>query len=200
MGTEWELERKVKEAAQLAREEAERDAQDDLELKEKRCQDLIWFMREELDATKKDVSMATEAAMKQEAMLRAELLKEKEAKEQEVLNLQCELAAMQEELANSMRLDTCNNKVKLKPHACLLPEPTWQFEIDYGVWESFLPSLNAQVSKAYACKKSHCRLAFANMEYSLDFDAMMQTNLKTRRQRRIQCTFSIPSHWYSTDA
>jgi len=131
------------------------------------------------------------------ARLQSEAMQQKVIHNQLVHDLMEQLATLSEQVAQ-LRQNTCDKT--WEPKARLLPEPTWQFEVGLQLWEDFVPSLNMQICKAYAAKKAHCQFEFANMLYSMDLDTLMQTNLKTGRQRRVRCTFSIPPHWCSTDA
>ena len=79
---------------------------------------------------------------------------------------------------------------------------TWQYEMD-GSWHAFPPEGNEEMHQAYLAylhgRQGHLvSINSAGLRRRVNFHAMEQENLRTRKVRRIQVVIGVPKNWATT--
>mmetsp|Transcript_14932 Transcript_14932/g.43642 ORF Transcript_14932/g.43642 Transcript_14932/m.43642 type:complete len:691 (+) Transcript_14932:60-2132(+) len=72
----------------------------------------------------------------------------------------------------------------------------WQFKADDGSWTPFAAEQSDTMMQACISGQASCSVTYGGALYEENFDAMLQKNTRTGKDRQIRCRFGLPPHWH----
>ncbi|CAK9020149.1 unnamed protein product [Durusdinium trenchii] len=76
---------------------------------------------------------------------------------------------------------------------------TWQYQARSGEWATFQDKHSLELIHKFLEGHQTCELMIDGQVYEYDFNRMVQTNKRTKRERRIRFCSNLPEHWRISD-